>query len=258
MNHALVSLLVTFGLLLGMLLFLEIGRRLGARRLARLGKDESPGVGVVDGAVFGLLGLLMAFTFSGAASRFDVRRQLVVEEANAIGTAYLRIDVLPESARPALRELFRTYLNLRLEVYRKLPDLAAARQALDESSKLQGSIWSQAIASCKAVESTAPTMLLLPAINEMIDITTTRTMAAETHPPLVIFGMLIALALAGSLLAGNAMMPAKSRHWMHMLTFAFVMAASVYVILDLEFPRVGLIRVDAFDRVLEELHASMK
>ena len=82
------------------------------------------GAGVVDGAVFGLLGLLVAFTFSGAATRFDARRQLVVEEANAIGAAYLRLDVLPAAAQPALRARFREYLDSRLAAYRAVPDMA--------------------------------------------------------------------------------------------------------------------------------------
>src|SRR6185436_2599128 len=105
------------------------------------------GFGVVDGAVFGLLGLLIAFTFSGAAARFDERRQLIIEEANDIGTAYLRIDLLPESAQSRLRELFRQYLDSRLETYRKLPDLEAAKAELARSIKLQNEIWTAAIAA---------------------------------------------------------------------------------------------------------------
>jgi hypothetical protein len=89
---------LAIGLFLGMLLLQEIGRRIRLRRLARDPDQAEAGFGVVEGAVFGLMGLLIAFTFSGAASRFDTRRQLVVEEANAIGTAYLRLDLLSASA----------------------------------------------------------------------------------------------------------------------------------------------------------------
>jgi len=72
------------------------------------------GIGTIEGAVFGLLALLVALTFSGAAARFDTRRQLIVEETNDIGTAYLRLDLLPPSAQPALRESFRQYVGMRL------------------------------------------------------------------------------------------------------------------------------------------------
>jgi len=220
------------------------------------GSSPRAGAGVVEGAVFALMGLLVAFTFSGAASRFDERRKLIIEEANAIGTAYLRIDLLPSAAQPDLRASFRTYLDARLAVYRALPDLAASKAELARATGLQQEIWAKAIAA--AAESQAPTMqLLLPALNEMFDITTTRTMAAQIHPPYIIFGLLFALALLSALLAGYAMAPAKGRNWIHMAVFAFALAGAVYVILDMEYPRHGLIRVDAFDQVLIDLRQSM-
>jgi hypothetical protein len=97
MDYSSVVLLTTLALFLGMLLLLETGRRLGVRRLASDPEGARAGTGTVEGAVFALLGLLVAFTFSGAASRFDQRRDLIVEETNDIGTAYLRLDLLPAS-----------------------------------------------------------------------------------------------------------------------------------------------------------------
>src|SRR5437867_6093475 len=85
MSHAVTVFLFTVGLFFGMLLFLEIGRRIGIRRMKEDGGTAGEGVGAVDGAVFALLGLLIAFTFSGASARFDTRRQLIVEETNDIG-----------------------------------------------------------------------------------------------------------------------------------------------------------------------------
>ncbi len=116
MNKILAASLVAIVLFVGMLLLLEMGRRLGNRRLATDPDGARAGTGTVEGAVFALLGLMIAFTFSGAASRFDTRRDLIVQETNAIGTAYLRIDLLPVNAQPAMREHFRQYLDSRLEV----------------------------------------------------------------------------------------------------------------------------------------------
>ena len=246
------------GLFVGMLVLLETGRRLGLRRIVPDSDAARAGFGVVEGAIFALMGLLIAFTFSGAASRFDMRRHLVVEEANAIGTAYLRLDLLPMSAQTALRESFRQYVEARLDTYRKLPDIVAAKQALAQATQLQGKIWSQALAACQDAPQPA-TMLLLPALNAMIDITTTRSVATQIHPPQVIFVMLCVLALASSLLAGYSMAGGQpSSCWIHMLLFAVIMALTVYVILDLEYPRLGLIRVDAVDQVLVDLRDSMK
>jgi hypothetical protein len=225
-----------------MLLFLEIGRRVSIRRLRDDSTGEAEGIGAVDGAVFAVLGLLIAFTFSGAASRFDSRRQLIVEETNDIGTAYLRLDLLPPDARPALRESFRSYLDARIDTYRKLPDIAAARASLAKSNELQRQIWRQAVDAIEPDGAVVAPLLLLPALNAMIDITTTRTMATLMHPPMVVFVMLTGSAL-------------RSR--LHMLGFALVMAVAIFVILDIEYPRLGLVRVDAFDQALTDLRESM-
>ena len=259
MTFTLISVFITMGLFFSMLLLLDIGRRVGVRRLASDPEGARTGTGTVDGAVFALLGLLIAFTFSGAASRFDARRALIVEEANNIGTAYLRLDLLPASAQPALRDSFRRYVESRLEVYRKLPDLEAVKVELARSTQLQGDIWSQAVAAGR-LEGAPPaaTILLLPALNQMIDITTTRTMATQMHPPVVIFVLLFGLALASALLAGYGMAGGKSRNWIHMLGFAAVMAVATNVTLDIEYPRLGLIRVDAFDQVLVDVRDSMQ
>ena len=259
MSHTLSEVLITLALFLGMLLLLELGRRVGARHLARDPDGAQLGTAAVDGAVYALLGLLIAFTFSGAASRFDERRTLIVQEGNDIGTAYLRLDLLPPAAQPALRDLFRRYVDSRLAVYRKLPDIEAAKAELARSAKLQGEIWSTAVAAGR-MDGAHPnaTMLLVPALNQMIDITSTRTMALQMHPPEVIYALLFILAMAGALFAGYGMAGNKSRSWIHMIGFATTMAAAVMVIMDLEYPRFGLIRVDAFDQVLVDVRESMR
>ena len=251
--------LLASSLLVVMLALLEIGRKIGIHRRKVDPEGAGAGLGAIDGAVFGLMGLLIAFTFSGAAARFDGRRQLIGQEANDIGTAYLRIDLLPPSAQPALREDFRNYVDARLATFRELRlDIDAAKEEMDRSIALQEKIWNEAVAGCREVNSPAVTTLVLSSLNDMIDITTTREVAAETHPPLVVFYGLGLLVLATSLLAGYGMAESKSRSWMHMLVYALIMAATLYVILDLEYPRFGLIRLDAADHVLVDVRNSMK
>jgi len=240
-----------------MLTAIEVGRRIARRRIAS-GLDEGAvGRGAVEGAVFALFGLLIAFTFSGAASRFDDRRQRIVEEANNIGTAYLRLDLLPADAQPALRDSFRRYVDVRLSAYRKLPDIEAAKRELAQAAAIQGEIWSQAIAATRESTSTQAGMLLLPAINAMIDSSTTRTEGMKRHPPGVIFAMLGLLALACSLFAGFGMAASNARSWIHIVGFAAVMAATIYVIVDFEFPRGGFIRIDSADQVMQDVRDAM-
>jgi hypothetical protein len=240
----------------GMLLFLEIGRRTGARRLAQDGEGARTGIGVVEGSVFGLLGLLLAFTFSGAAERFDTRRHLIAEEVNAIGAAWKRIDIMPPDAQPAMRDAFRRYLDARLASYRQLLDGAATMKERAHATRVEREVWAQAVAASRSENGEPAQRLLLPSLNDMFDIAEMRTLALLIHPPLVIFGMLGLMALASALLAGYGMAPA--RNWLHMLGFAATIAIAVYVIVDLEYPRFGLIRVDAFDQSLLELRASMQ
>jgi hypothetical protein len=247
-------------MLIGMLICLEIGRRLGIRSLAKDPQGAMSGLGVMQGAVFSLYGLLIAFTFSGAPARFDARRHLMVEEADAIGTAYLRLDLLPAESQPALRALFRKYVDSRLEAFRKLPDLDAAMAELAKSEKLQMDIWTGAVAASRLPGPiSGADKLVLPSLNEMIDITATRTMSMKIHPPLVIFELLFFMALICSLLAGYGMAASKYRSWLHIITFAVVAVVSVFVILEIEYPRTGLFHLESrYDQVLVDVRESMK
>ena len=219
--YTLLELLLATGVFVGMLVLMEVGRRIGLRRAAADPDAPRAEIGALDGAVFALLGLLIAFTFSGAAARWDARRQLVVQEANAIGTAYLRLDVLPPDTQLALREQFRQYVDARLAAYRRLPDISAAKAELPRAAKLQGEIWAQAVAACRNEGSQPARSLVLPALNAMIEITATRIVAAETHPPSIVYAMLVALMLVSSLLGGHRMTAGKTRSWIHMVGFAF-------------------------------------
>lgn len=246
-------------LLAGMLLFAEIGRRIGVARFKRDPEGAGKEAGAAEAAVFGLLGLLIAFTFSGAASRFHDRRLLIAQESNAIGTAYLRVDLLPADAQSEMRELFRKYVDVRATVYRAAADEAETLSRLADGASLQGMIWRTSVsASQRPGAATHAPILLLPALNEMIDITTTRAAATQVHPPTEIFLLLGALCMVGALLIGHGASRSKHRQWFHPMMFAAIMAATVYVIVDLEYPRLGLIRVDLADQILLDLRKSMQ
>jgi hypothetical protein len=99
----------------GMTASMIAGRRIGARHRERKADDDAPDVGTLDGALFGLFGLVLAFTFSGAMTRYEAHRDLIRQEANDIGTAYLRLDLLPQARQGALRQDFRDYVQARLD-----------------------------------------------------------------------------------------------------------------------------------------------
>jgi hypothetical protein len=241
-------------LLLGMLSLAFLGHRHGRSR-NETDKGKTHGTGVVDAALFALLGLLIAFTFATAYSRFNMRRDLVVQEANAIGTAYLRLDLLPAEAQPSLREKFKGYVDSRIAFWLKLSDPAAAWAELSKASSLQNEIWFESV---KATEnSQSARMLLLPALNEMIDITTTRLNAIMAHPPRLLFVVLFVLALVCAWLTGYAMAEAATLNWLHVILYGVIVTLMIYVIIDLEYPRYGLIRLDLTQELLAGVRANM-
>ena len=252
-NFVLVAVSIAVLLFVGLLAMIELGRRLGRERAAR--DPHAGGEGAAEGAVYGLFGLLLAFSFSGAAERFDERRVLIVNEANAIGTAYLRVDMMPEEAQPALREGFRRYLDSRLLAYRKLPDVQAARAEFARSLTLQQVLWKLAVETIKKHD--APPQILLPPLNEMFDLASTRAARTYTHPPTAIFAMLVGLALVSALLVGFRMAGDQGRSLVHTVVYAGVLSLVIYLIVDLEYPRLGFIRVDAADRAMLEVRESM-
>lgn len=248
------SILLAVGIFVGMIGLLELGRRLGgARQAADDGKRA--GLGSIEAAIFGLMGLLIAFTFSGAASRYEQRRQLIVDEANAIGTAWLRVDLAPPAAQAGLHDLLRRYLDERLATYARWQDVEAVQTSLDRTAAAQAELWAQATSACRE-RPDAVTAQLVPALNDVFDIATTRTMYREAHTPVVVYLVLAVLAFASALLAGIAVAGA-SRSWVHMIGFPLLLSITIYVILDLEYPRVGLLRLDATEQLLVDLRQSM-
>jgi hypothetical protein len=250
-----VFVVITLFLMALLLASIETGRRI---RLRHKDQEASSGLGVIDGAVFGLLGLLLAFAFSGADSRFEARRQLIVQETNAIGTAWLRVDLLPVAAQSQLRQDYRQYVDDRIGFYRDLTDdPIKAKADFANSNALQTKIWSESIAAARQDPSPATLSLVLSSLNDMIDITTTRAVALDTHPPLPIYILLFVLALASSLIAGFGMGEQRRRPWLHTVVYAVALTVTIYTILDLEFPRVGIIRIDRYDKALINQRNSM-
>jgi hypothetical protein len=257
MSPIILSALAAVALCVAMLLCLEIGMRIGTRRLREDPSGEEVGVGALTAAVFSLLGLLLAFAFSDASKRFDERRRQIVQEVNDIGTAWLRVSLLPAAAQPGLRTAFRNYVDARIEIYSQPVDDIDRREQVARASALQLEVWNLAVSACTKPDGEGARLLLLPAMNTMFDTASTRLSMARMHPPLIVFGMLIALALTSAVLAGISLAPAKHRKWAHLIGYSMLISATIYLIVDIEFPRRGLVRIDSFDQMLIDLRKSM-
>jgi len=246
------------------LILLSYGRRLGLRYLVEARPDMA-GLRTIEGAVFALVGLLVAFTISGALQRFDDRRLLVAQEANAISTAYDRLALLEENVARSLRAKLKDYTQARIDLYRMPHDFALwgstevwSGEQQDKILQRKTEIWDQAGAACAPGNYPPACTLVLLALSNVFEVARLRAAAAEKHPPQAIYVMLFALGLGGSLLAGFSMASAKARSSIHMVIFAGALAVTLYVITDMEYPRLGLIRIDGFDHFLTDVHDHMR
>jgi hypothetical protein len=242
--------LALFAVLLGLV---ELGRRVAAAR----DPASSRGAAAVEGAIFALMGLLIAFTFAAAQSRLDKRRSLIVDEANAIGTAYLRLDLLPAAAQSGLRDAFRAYTDSRIAYYKKFQDQRAADAERERTVALGRQLWRDATAAVKASPDPRVPSLLIPSLNDVIDVESSRVAFRHIHAPVAIFVLLIVLAFACALFAGVGMGRKEIFSHLYRTAFAVLLTVTVLVIIDIEFPRVGFINITALDYLLTDVRAGM-
>lgn len=253
MSEVFLVVLLLSAIFLGVIIFVSLGRRLAARRRGDANPVDRGALSTIEGSVYALLGLMVAFTYAEATGRFETRRSQTVDEANAIGTAYLRLDLLPAAAQPALRERFRRYTQARIDVYRSLPDIGASELQAARAARLQNEIWRDSLIGLRG-EPTSSSVLLVNALNEMFDITTTREIYLRTHTPPVITGALVVLSLICALLLGYGLPQERSTAvTVHTLSFALVLTVVLYVIFDLDHPRAGLIRLDYTDHAMQQV-----
>ena len=253
------AIIYSAALLIAMLACLELGRRYAVAQGEENSDQASAGKRIVEGGFFAFMSLLIAFSFSGAVSRFDTRRALIVEESNAVATAYLRIDLLSPNVQPQMKELFRNYLDERTAIYNAIPDLEAVHAHLNRSIELQNQIWSLTLASTRGgdIHPNAG-ILTINSINAMFDIANKRNWGALTHPPWIIYVLLFIVALVCAFIAGNSLAGTNSRSWPHVLGFAILTCVSIYVTLEIEFPRIGFVGIEKYDQALYDVRKAME
>lgn len=216
-------------------------------------KDQVPeDVSPIESSLLGLLALLLAFTFSMSASRFETRRQLVIQESNDIGTAILRADLYPDSIRQQLRADFRSYVEARIHYYEVGEDREKIDQALQQAEQISSRIWKKAASLAQNKDNLISSNQMIPALNSMIDIVTTRQAAGQGRVPDSILWMLFILCLISSFILGYHQNK-KSHSNIIIVVFSIMISACIYLILDLDRPRQGLINNDAVNQHIIEL-----
>ena len=234
----------------------ELGFLLG-RRTIRSGKEDLEGhVATIEAALLGLLALLLGFGFSMAVNRFDARRAVVVSEANDIGTAYLRADLLPMAHSSEARRLLLEYLDSRIAFFKAGTDVDLSTKALERTLELQRQIWARTVMADREATNPVSSGLFVSAINTLIDVHTERLAALENHVPEVILFLLIFVASATLAITGYRAGLCGVRLVIPRAIVVALIVATLAVIVDLDRPRRGFIKVS--ENALLELKASLR
>lgn len=258
------AIVVAAAFFVGSLFLLNYGRQLGLRYLKQDAANMA-GLATVEGAVFALIGLLLAFTISGALQRFDDRRQLVIQEANAASTAHDRLALFGGNVGRDLQDKLKDYVQARIDLYRMTHDYSLlqrteffSREQQENILGLKNRLWTATVEACPQSNFRPACAQALPALANLFEVARLRLGAAEKHPPQIVYVMVFGLGLGGSLLAGFGMAAAKSRSWIHMLIFSATLTVVLYTLTDMEYPRLGLIRIESFDHFLVDAHQQMQ
>jgi hypothetical protein len=242
--------------LMGVLLVLvELGFRVRGR--ARPGSDniEKADIAVILGAALTLLALLLGFTYAMTQDRFEARRQLVIEEANAIGTNYLRAKTLPEPRSSEIQELLRQYTALRVEIAGMADDDPEKIRGIDNRTKeLHGLIWSHGVALSR--ENPNPVIsIFLQTLNEMIDLHSKRLAAFRNRVPFSIYLVLFLVSAITLWLVGYYFGSSRQRARILTTMVALLVASVMWLIMDLDQPVRGAIK--ASQQSLFDLHQDL-
>ena len=205
-----------------------------------LGKENTA---TLQASVLGLLALMIGFTFAMALSRFEARRDAVLNEANSIGTTALRARLLPAPHDIECLKLLREYVQVRLDLTGHIPSAAELRAALDRSNAIQEALWQQVKAVAAKDNSVVPTGVFIQSLNETIDNHEKRIIAASNRVPNVVLLALYGIAIVAAAFSGYSAGQAGQRSRVPVYTLAVLVAGVILIIQDLDRPNAGFIKV---------------
>ncbi len=236
--------IIGLGTLVLLILAVEIGYWIGRKANVEMTQPMKTQISTIQNAILTIFTFLLGFTFAMALSRFDNRKQMVVKESNAIGTAVLRSKLLPENQRAKMNELFRQYVNVEFSITSRANVPLKERQEQNrEAKRLQGLLWDEAFAATENNPLSVPAGLFATSINQLIDVKTERDIAISNHvPEIVLLGLLLFAALAIGILGyGNGLAATHARY--PAIILCIVITISFILIIDLDRPNRGLTKV---------------
>jgi len=239
------------------LLFNWLGFKFKKWQLKKFPDRVSGSLGSVEGSMLGAMALLLGFTFSIAISKFETRKDVIVEEANDIGTAILRCDMYPDSVRNPLRADFKEYIETRIAYYTVGSDEEKIKLELEKAGEISNRIWKRVALQAQNRDNIAVTAQMIPAVNAMIDIVTTRDASRISKVPRLVLWVLLALVLISSFVLGSDY-NGKKRNKILIFSYAVAMTITLCLIIELDRPRQGLINLDAIEQKIIDLRELVK
>lgn len=239
------SILITCILFLLILAANEVGRRIGEHYKDRADDDSKSQTTVIQGGIIGMLALILGFTFSMAIQRFDNRAAAEISEANAIGTAILRTGLLAEPYNAQSEKLIEEYIKNRLQINKTdLTQTAIRNKYQKETSRIQQEIWDLGVEAAKKDPNPVTSGLFISSVNDMIDAQGKRNALLGRQVPPVIFYLLFIIFVATGGLTGYASGLGKKTSRIPAIVLAFLICLMVFIIIDLDRPRRGIIQVE--------------
>jgi hypothetical protein len=220
----------------------EAGFRLARKAESRSAENAKSQLGAVEGGILALLGLLLGFTMSMAVTRFEVRKQLVLDEANAIQTSYLRTRLIPAPDSTEIANLLREYVVVRLHYADVVDDLDQLQTTREEAEHLQNEFWTRAVAYGQKDPDPVKAGLLLQSLNQAIDLESARWMAFQNHVPPAVIYVNFVVALLATTLVGYAFGRQGQRQLFSTTMLVLAITVVLAVIIDLDQPRQGFIK----------------
>ena len=249
--------LIAAVLFISMVLAIEAGYRIGFARQHERGEAFRTHINGLQASILGILALLLGFTFSLALQRFDSRSEAVVDEANAIGTTWLRAQLLPLPVRAEVQALLREYVDTRVQAGSvTLADRAERQRLMAYATRTQDALWTGARKAAELEPNPVTTGLFIQSLNELIDRFGSRNAALDRHVPEVVLLLLYATFLMAGAIIGYASGVAGHRPSMVSHVMVVLIVVLVFLILDLDRPRRGLIEVS--QRSLVDLQLSIR
>jgi hypothetical protein len=229
-----------------------LGYRFKNRHIKKFPGTQHLGIGPTDGSLLGLTALMLSFTFGMSATKFETRRQQIVSETNDIGTTILRCDLYPDSVRNLLRADLKNYLETRISYYTAEDNEGLIMHSINQADSVSKIVWNRVALLSHDLNNRVATEQMVPSLNAMIDVVTSRESARKAVVPRVILTVLCILILVSSFLSGYGSKNME-RNRVLVVAFALMTTLALYLVVDLDKPRQGFVNLNSTEKLLVNL-----